>query len=236
MSPAIKKTPNPLHALKRWRIQLDGDWTADETDRILAIFDRLDAIPTSEEGAQSLADVLTDRRPTHLFHSGRPGRVGYTAGSRIYLDADWTDWTFAHELGHKVNNDQGRRLQRQMQRFVHAGRGEWIKAPLRRFLKSLEKWLGKTCNFTGRLDWRALWYDPGQSPPPCGLDRNFNASEDFAEAFAALVFPEQAKQRAQKASKRKAKGAHKWDWGQTNDQFTKTPRGHFLTSIHLDAE
>ncbi len=204
------------------QVTLEGDWTADEARRILAVFERLEALSDSDSAA------LFNGQPTVLQHSGRPGRVGRTLGGRVILDADWTDWTLAHELGHRWNNAWGRAPEQDLRTALRAGRLEWLKRPLRWFEKGLERLLRKL-GIKARLDWPALWYHPGDAPPPCGSDRNFNSSEDLAECFASFVFPEDSKSRAKNAAKKPVKPAAHWDWGRQHTGFIQTPRGQFLS-------
>lgn len=205
--------------LADWQVQLEGQWTEEEIQRIHGIFQKLVRL-TGDEGIER----LFNNEVTILHRSGRPGIVGRTKGAHIYLDNEWTDWTMAHELGHRWNNAWKKEPERFLRKTLQAGRLEWLKNLLRR----LEKWLNSMMQSLGgkqRLDWKALWYNPGGAPPPCGVDRNFNSSEDLAESFAASIFPEDAKQRANKAAKRLADLGDEWDWGQNFDIFHATPRG-----------
>lgn len=209
------------------RVSLEDDWTAAEARRILDVLERLETLSGGDDGS------LFNGQDTILQHSGRPGRVGRTRGGTVILDADWTDWTLAHELGHRWNNAWGRAPEHDLRTRLRAGRREWLKRPLRRFEKKLERLL-KKLGISTRLDWPALWYHPGDAPPPCGADRNFNASEDLAECFASAVFPEDSKARANKVAKRPVKPAENWDWSKRFTGFDQTPRGRFL-SQHLKA-
>lgn len=222
------KPDNLMHSSKEQlessNFTLVGDWSPEETVRVLAVLDRLQTIsehPLSE---------LFHSQPTTLHKSNRPGRVGRTQGADVFLDQDWTDWTLAHELGHRWNNAWDRRPQREIQKTLRAGSWEWIKHPLRLFERSLERLLFRL-GFRKRLDWRALWYHPGEAAPPCGLDRNFNASEDLAECFAAIVLPAQGRARAKKVAQKPVKYAKPWDWGKTHASFENTPRGKIIHQL-----
>jgi hypothetical protein len=212
---------NTAKALSQRQIAFEGDWTAGEQERILSVLERIEAL--AQQGTRG----VFNGQATTFRKSGRPGRAGRTLGGTVELDGDWTDWTLAHELGHRWNNAWRRTPERDLRTQMGAGGWEWLKRPLRRFEKSLERFL-KKLGITKRLDWRALWYHPGQAAPPCGADRNFNASEDLAESFAASVFPQDAKERAAKASKRLAKAD--WDWGEQKGAFSRTQRGEFVQS------
>jgi len=223
-----REKPNPSGALpqelqlSRWKVQLDGEWSQQEVARLYQVFQRL-----SQESGGRAIPVLFNGQITVLHHSSRPGRVGRTQGADIYLDNDWTDWTFAHELGHRWNNAWRRQPERLLRQTVRAGTFEWFKRGLRRFEKWLERIL-KRLGFNGRLDWRALWYHPGNALPPCGVDRNFNASEDLAESFAATIFQKDAQKRARNAFERIGQFADRWNWPKHFPQFSATPRGQSI--------
>ena len=205
--------------LRAWGVVLEGEWSPDEIARILAVFQRLSNLAEDRDVLE-----LFNYQPTIFHHSGRQGRVGRTRGSTIFLDNDWTDWTLAHELGHRWNNAWGRQPEQRLRRAMQAGNLEWLKHTLRRLTKWLEQRL-QDLGIKSQLDWRSLWYKPGKSPPPCGVDRNFNASEDLAESFAGVIFPEEIKERAKKAAARLKKSRAAWDWGQQVASFTETARG-----------
>ena len=208
-----------LNLLESWKIQLEGEWSYDEIQRVHKVFESL-----AEQSDASSIPQLFNRQITTLKHSGRPGRVGRTKGSEISLDANWTDWTFAHELGHRWNNAWDRLPEQRLRQAVGAGKLEWIKRTLRGFERRLERAL-KKFDINKKIDWPTLWYKPGDAPPPCGADRNFNASEDLAESFAATIFPDEAKTRASDVATRAIIFAKSWDWSKTFNHFLETPRG-----------
>lgn len=203
------------------KINLEGNWTEAESLRILAVLERIKAI-----SGRDIPSVFNGQETT-FRHSDRSGRAGRTIGGTVELDAEWTDWTLAHELGHRWNNAWRRAPERNLRTSLQAGRLEWLKSGLRRFEKWLERLLRKL-GLKTRIDWRVLWYHPGSAAPPCGADRNFNASEDLAECFAASVFPQYAKERAARAAKRVEKTKGDWDWGKLHPEFGTTPRGQSL--------
>lgn len=205
--------------LADWQIQLEGEWSLEEIQRVLRVFETL-----AEQTSLSSIPELFNRQITTLKHSGRPGRVGRTKDNKIILDDDWTDWTFAHELGHRWNNAWDRLPEQRLRQAMGAGKFEWLKEYLRRFEKWLEGVL-KKFNIKKKIDWPSLWYKPGSAPPPCGVDRNFNASEDLAESFAATIFPGEAKTRASNVATRAINLAKSWDWSNTFSDYLQTPRG-----------
>ena len=217
----VNNPPSPFDELSNRLVNLDGDWTADEAWRILAVFKRLERLSGRTSSEQFNGQTTT------FHHSRRPGKVGRTLGADIDLDMHWTDWTMAHELGHRWNNAWGRAPERGLRKALRAGRWEWLKRGLRRFEKWLERILG-ILGIKKRIDWQALWYHPGDAPPPCGADRNFNAGEDLAECFASSIFPEDARTRAAKAASRLARRVREWDWGSQYADFSTTHRGAFM--------
>lgn len=211
--------------LSLWHVHLEGFWTRQERERILKIFRRL------VEGSGGISiPRLFNHQAILLHHSGLPGRVGRNRGADIYLDEDWTDWTLAHELGHRWNNAWKRQPERRLRKSMFAGKLDWLKRVLRQF----EKWLERTLRKLGwksQLNWQALWYHPGNAPPPCGVDRNFNATEDLAESFAAIIWPEKAEQRAQRICGRLEGLGEKWNWPLHFPNFEATPRGRFMIQL-----
>ena len=206
-------------SLENWKIQLEGEWSLEELQRVLKVFETL-----AQQADAKTIPQLFNHQTTILRHSGRPGRVGRTKANEIMLDNDWTDWTFAHELGHRWNNAWDRLPEQRLRQALGAGKLEWLMRSLRRFQKWLERVL-KKFNIKKNFDWPILWYKPGDAPPPCGVDRNFNASEDLAESFAATIFPAEAKTRTSNVATRTIKLAKSWDWSTTFSDYLQTPRG-----------
>jgi hypothetical protein len=71
------------------------------------------------------------------------------------------------------------------------------------------------------------WYDPGDSPPPCGVNRSFNSREDFAESVTAYIYPDMAIDRAKERN---------WPYtnpifGYSYSSFFDTPRGQFIDAL-----
>jgi len=211
--------------LSNWHIELVGDWTREEIDRIHGVLSEL-----ARNANTTALQRLFNGQETRLHHSSREGRAGRTQGKDIYLDKAWTDWTLAHELGHRWNNAWDKHPEAFFRQILGAGKWEWIKNTLRKFTK----WLGsllKKFGINHRFDWKSLWYHPGKAPPPCGIDRNFNSSEDLAESFASAIFPDAAKERATKAAKRVEKSRVLWDWGSVYADYWHTPRGRVIKDL-----
>ncbi len=137
---------------------------------------------------------------------------GYGQAHGVSLNRNGFDtWTVVHELGHAWDGVNGWNLSARLRKALHAGyRSWWYILP--------------------HLIWPAderFWYYPGDSPPPCGIDQNFNAKEDFAEAVTAGIYPEEAARRAV---------ARGWpyfdpDRGYTYASFSETPRAGFIRNL-----
>lgn len=133
------------------------------------------------------------------------GGNNFQKQSRIHFNPlNLTPWTVTHELAHSLDSAHGWRLSKLMQK--HTGSG----------------FLNKPLHFA-RPGWKLFWYRVGSPPPPCGVDKNFNALEDFAETVTAYIFPEEAHRRAA------ARGYpyEKWGYG----HFHTTPRGKFFSDL-----
>ncbi len=134
---------------------------------------------------------------------------GLGRAHRVTLNMTHFDkWTVVHELGHAWDAARGWKLSRDMQAKV----GARFDHPLFHLLAPKNS---------------AYWYDPGQGPPPCGVDAAFNRIEDFAEAVTAYVYPQEARQRA---------AVRGWPYadasrGYAYADFYATPRGQFVGSL-----
>jgi hypothetical protein len=120
----------------------------------------------------------------------------------------WDKWTLAHELGHSWDASSDWNLSKNMRSSLGAG----FDHPILHFL------------FPNNSNY---WYDPGEGPPPAGLDANFNLSEDFAESFASFIYPKEASERASDRG---------WPYndssrGYTYSSFINTPRGQYVFDL-----
>lgn len=130
---------------------------------------------------------------------------GLTSRGLIRLNPDgMTEWTVVHELAHAWDAANGWKLSEQMSKATGS------------FFPS--RWL----HMRHPKD-PAYWYHVGSPPAPCGIDKNFNAKEDFAESVTAYLFPEEAHRRAEI---RKAAYEEK---GFTH--FHETPRGKYIKAL-----
>lgn len=130
---------------------------------------------------------------------------GLTSKSLVRLNPrGLTEWTVVHELAHAWDASTGWQLSEKMRKFTHS------RFPCR--------WLFR--QFPGT---RLFWYHVGSPPAPCGVDKNFNAREDFAESVTAFIFPEEAHRRA-------IKRKYPYEaYGYTH--FNDTPRGKFIRDL-----
>jgi hypothetical protein len=142
--------------------------------------------------------------------SMRYGGIGKAHSVTLNL-AGFTTWTVVHELAHAWDGVNGWRHSHAMEKSVGAGHRDFIARILHIF----------------QPDNPVYWYLPGNSPPPCGIDRNFNSKEDFAEAVTAHVFPDEARQKAIDRG---------WPYadperGYAFACFGDTPRGKFIGQL-----
>ena len=139
-----------------------------------------------------------EMRLEHLIYGG------LTTQHLIRLNpAGLTRWTVVHEIGHAWD------------------KASWGTLSLRM------KWSTQSSGPVGLLHllWPekpAFWYRVGSPPAPCGVDGNFNRFEDFAEAVAAYVYPQEAEQKARQ------RGMPYGRYGYIH--FRQTPRGHFIAA------
>jgi len=129
--------------------------------------------------------------------------VSITFNERFETWGDPPEWTVTHELGHAWDFQSRKANSNDMRIAVGAYRKGGDFATIRHWLDRENP---------------AFWYWPGESPPPCGYDRNFNSMEDFAEAVAASLYPDIAKARAIR---------NQWPYDPFID-FASTPRGQFI--------
>jgi hypothetical protein len=117
-----------------------------------------------------------------------------------------TKWTIIHEIGHACDFSFATLPSFLLQKSTHSS-DPFVHAR-------------KTNNDP------KCWYIVGSPPAPCGVDRNFNRLEDFAESFAALVYPELARE---KAEAMKNLDFHYSTYGYGS--FRETPRGRFMQKL-----
>lgn len=145
----------------------------------------------------------------YTVHLDPKGGNNYTRGDRLNLNtSNLTEWTVTHELAHALDAAHNWQLSQRMR--AHTGSGFRFKAL-----------------HYAHPTWKLFWYRAGSPPPPCGIDKNFNSLEDFAETVTAYIYPDEAKRRAEK------RGYPYEKWGYSH--FHDTPRGKYFESlIHAD--
>lgn len=141
----------------------------------------------------------------YTVHLDSKGGNNYSRGERLNLNtSNLTEWTITHELAHALDAAHGWQLSQQMR--AHTGSGFLFKAL-----------------HYAHPSWKLFWYQVGSPPPPCGVDKNFNSVEDFAETVTAYIFPDEAHRRAE------ARGYAYEKWGYSH--FHETPRGRFFADL-----
>jgi len=141
----------------------------------------------------------------YSIHLDPKGGNNYSHGNRLNLNtSNLTEWTITHELAHALDAAHGWKLSQQMR--SHTGSGFRFKAL-----------------HVARPAWKLFWYRVGGPPPPCGIDKNFNSLEDFAETVTAFIYPDEAKRRAE------IRGYPYEKWGFTH--FHDTPRGEYFKNL-----
>ncbi len=182
-----------------------GAWTLDELETILQ---EVTDLATAMGGAQNFRATLGGVR-IHRKDMDNPGEAN---AHDVWLSTTtWngTDpWTVVHELGHAWDAAHGWKLSKDMQSAMGAG----FAHPILHFFDP---------------DNPAYWYDPGNGPPPCGIDGNFDRKEDFAEAVAAYVDPQEAQQRANRRNWPYTDPARGYNYA----DFYATPRGQHIQAL-----
>jgi len=180
----------------------DGLWTLDELETVLqGVRDLGKAMGGQDNFKKNLGGVLIDQKDMQYGGLGEAHHVTLNANG-------FGTWTVVHELAHAWDAATGWQLSSGTAKAVGA-----------RFDHPIRHWLNPN-------DPR-YWYNPGAGPPPAGIDANFNAREDFAEAVAAYVYPAQASQLAT---------ARGWPYndpsrGYYYAHFHDTPRGQYIQAL-----
>jgi hypothetical protein len=184
------------------QVWIEGAWELSEMETVLlAVRALAGAMGGSERFRENLGGVRIARQ--EMQHAG------LARAHRVWLNAaGFSQWTVVHELGHAWDAAQGWRLSREMQRAMGAG----FAHPIRHFFDR---------------DNPDYWYDPGQGPPPCGVDENFNRKEDFAEAVTAYIYSDEAQWRASS----RGWPYHDPQRGYDYAHFHDTPRGQYISAL-----
>ena len=178
---------------------LSGNWQVRELDLLREVTDRYHAA--------GMPDPLPF--PVKISLQSR-GINCLRDGKTICLNVNGlTSWTIAHELAHRWDASTGWVLSKRLRRDTHSG---FLFRPLHIL----------------RPSWKIFWYRVGSLPPPCGVDKNFNAIEDFAESVTAFLYPEEAAKRAAE----RGYPYEKWGYGHFHD----TPRGKIVGKLIVEAK
>jgi hypothetical protein len=187
----------------RWE---EGKWTLDE-------------LKTLEAGVTNLADAMGGANTFISNIGGVNVEQGYllmargkTMRHRIrFTDSPTSidEWTVVHELAHAWDANFSWRLSKELKEYVG---GKWLLFP-----KTLP----------GGIRYR---YDPGEWPPPAGIDTNFNAREDFAESVTAFIYPEEAQEKAERPPDETGGGGIPYRrYGYIN--YYQTPRAQYIAKL-----
>ena len=173
---------------------LEGDWQERELQLLEVVYDHFTAVCG--------INPLTFPVNIKLAHSGM--NCVLASGLVCFNANALTTWTITHELAHAWDKANGWHFSQRMRKATRSG---FLCKAIHRF----------------RPNWKFFWYRVGSPPPPCGVDKNFNSVEDFAEAVTAYLYPDEA---AAKAEKR-TMAYQQWGY----QHFHETPRGQFVRML-----
>jgi RHS repeat-associated protein len=180
----------------------EGLWTLDELRTVLTgVQDLANAMGGADVFKAQLGGVTIKQKDMKYGGTADAHNVNLNAGG-------FSTWTVVHELAHAWDGANGWKLSKDMQNDLGAG----FDHPILHFFSPNDP---------------KYWYDPGQGPPPAGVDANFNRHEDFAEAVTAYVYPNEASANA---------SARGWPYndpgrGYNYAQFQDTPRGQYIQAL-----
>ena len=173
---------------------LEGDWQERELQLLQVVYDHFTEVCG--------VNPLTFPVKIKLAHTGI--NCVLSSGTICYNANALTTWTVTHELAHAWDKANGWQYSQRMRKATRSG-FPW---------KAIHRL---------HPQWKFFWYRVGSPPPPCGVDKNFNSVEDFAEAVTAYLYPDEAAVKAQK------RGMPYQNWGYQH--FHQTPRGHFIRML-----
>ncbi len=132
-------------------------------------------------------------------------QLGLTSKGLVRLNPRFiTEWTTVHELAHAWDAANDWLISDIMRKETRSGfRFHWLHRINR--------------------EHKQFWYHVGSPPAPCGVDKNFDAKEDFAESLTAYLFPEEAHRRA-------SRRGYSYEFSGFI-HFHDTPRGKFIYSL-----
>jgi RHS repeat-associated protein len=188
---------------KKWA---NGLWTLAELQTVLdSVQDLANAMGGTDNFKTNLGGVTVSQKSMKYGGVGKAHDVTMNANG-------FSKWAVVHELVHAWDGANGWDLSEDMKSSLGAG----FDHPILHFL------------FPNN---RSYWYDPGQGPPPAGLDANFNAREDFAESVTAFVYPGEASNTASNRG---------WPYndssrGYSYSSFLYTPRGQYIYALMVSS-
>ena len=180
----------------------NGLWTLSELNTALTgVQDLANAMGGATAFSKNLGGVKISQKDMSHGGLGEAHRVTLNASG-------FSTWTVVHELAHAWDAYNGWGLSTAMQSALGAG----FKNPLGHFFYPNDP---------------AYWYDPGNGPPPAGIDTNFNEKEDFAETVTAFVYPGSASSNATSRGWPYVDPARGYNFA----RFADTPRGQFVAAL-----
>jgi len=186
------------HTAREMRFEFVGSTRAEQEEMLIAAINHFYKVTD-----RLYVNIATPA--LYTVHLDAKGGNNFQKQDQIHFNPlNLTEWTVTHELAHSLDSAHGWRLSKMMRE--HTGSGFRCKA-------LHQVW----------PQWKLFWYRVGSPPPPCGIDKNFNAVEEFAETVTAFSFPEEADRRAA------ARGYPYEKWGYGN--FHATLRGRFLAKL-----
>jgi len=186
----------------KWTISDIDEWSTNEIEKIIQVGQDLsNSFGSSGKVSQLLGSVSFSKARIKYGGLGEAHNV-------ILSESGFSKWTVVHELAHAWDGVNGWKLSISMQKNLMAG----FDHPVLHFL------------FPNNPEY---WYDPGQGPPPCGVDAAFNRKEDFAESVTAYVYPLDAATNATQRGWPYQDAAR----GYFYSAYIDTPRGQYIKAL-----
>jgi len=186
------------HSVREMQFKFIGSTKPVQEEMLIAAINRFYQVTGSLYGQSNTPAVYS-------VYLDEKGGNNFQKQDQIHFNSrNLTEWTVTHELAHSLDSAHRWRLSGQMKKFTGSG------------------FLSKALHLE-QPGWKLFWYRVGSPPPPCGIDKNFNALEDFAETVTAFIFPEEAHRRAAE------RGYPYEKWGYTH--FHATPRGTYFANL-----
>lgn len=185
---------------------MKGLWTISELETVLnAVMDLATALGGADNFKDKIGEITVTQKKI------KEGGL-YSGGWITMNEKGFSTWTVVHELAHAWDANKGWSLSKNMRDDLGAG----FDNPLLHFFFP---------------DDDEYWYDPGQGPPPCGIDRNFNEKEDFAESVTAYIYPAEAEKKANASNYPYNDPAR----GYNHTSFLDTPRGQNIKALMVSS-